>query len=188
MPWRPQDLSRRLELEITEFNFCSTIAKEQSRSYSNFTRPAYAWHSTILVPATSSSSYLSLFPFDKIKFDRCVLIKALSRRGSDLNSIVWSVARLGSSLGIETTAEGIETANSSKSCAAKDCTSAQGYHFYPPMPADRKQHGPLQFPPTTSSSRKGSLLEMPNGVEKFLGTCQLAQRRRHASERSISTT
>ena len=56
----------------------------------------------------SSLSYLRSFPFDKIKIDRC-FIAGLAEGNEESLAIVRAVARLGASLGIATTAEGVET-------------------------------------------------------------------------------
>jgi EAL domain-containing protein (putative c-di-GMP-specific phosphodiesterase class I) len=55
----------------------------------------------------SGLSYLRAFSFDKIKIDRS-FIAELGESG-DCMAIVRAIARLGSSLGIRTTAEGVET-------------------------------------------------------------------------------
>ena len=56
----------------------------------------------------SSLSYLRSFPFDKIKIDRC-FVADLSEASEDALAILRAVAGLGISLGIATTAEGVET-------------------------------------------------------------------------------
>ncbi|NJO33154.1 MAG: EAL domain-containing protein [Rhodospirillales bacterium] len=58
----------------------------------------------------SSLSYLQSFPFDKIKIDRS-FIKDLTSGNENALAIVSAVVQLGSSLGITTTAEGVETAD-----------------------------------------------------------------------------
>src|SRR5678815_5705871 len=55
----------------------------------------------------SSLSYLRSFPFDKIKIDRS-FIQDLTTR-NDSMAIVRAITGLGKSLGITTTAEGVET-------------------------------------------------------------------------------
>ena len=55
----------------------------------------------------SSMGYLRSFPFDKIKIDRS-FIASMSKDANSL-AIIRAVAGLGSSLGIATTAEGVET-------------------------------------------------------------------------------
>lgn len=81
----------------------------------------------------SSLSYLRSFPFDKIKIDRS-FITDLNER-PDSMAIVRAVIGLGLSLGIETTAEGIETASQLKSLRAEGCDEVQGFHLGRPMPA-----------------------------------------------------
>jgi diguanylate cyclase (GGDEF)-like protein len=81
----------------------------------------------------SSLSYLRCFPFDKIKIDRS-FVKELSER-PDCVAIIRAVAGLGLSLGIATTAEGIETTEQLERVRAEGCTEVQGYLFSPPRPA-----------------------------------------------------
>ncbi|HEX4408415.1 MAG TPA: EAL domain-containing protein [Xanthobacteraceae bacterium] len=81
----------------------------------------------------SSLSYLRCFPFDKIKIDRS-FVSELSER-PDCVAIIRAVAGLGMSLGIATTAEGIETPEQLARVRAEGCTEVQGYFFSPPRPA-----------------------------------------------------
>ena len=50
-------------------------------------------------------------------------------------AIIRAVAGLGSSLGIATTAEGIETVEQLECVRAEGCTEVQGFLFSPPRPA-----------------------------------------------------
>jgi EAL domain-containing protein (putative c-di-GMP-specific phosphodiesterase class I) len=81
----------------------------------------------------SSLSYLRSFPFDKIKIDRSFVQELASRE--DSMAIVRAVTGLGRSLGITTTAEGVETAEQLDLLRREGCTQAQGYLFSPPRPA-----------------------------------------------------
>jgi diguanylate cyclase (GGDEF)-like protein len=81
----------------------------------------------------SSLSYLRSFPFDKIKIDRC-FVADLSKAGEDSRAILRAVASLGISLGIATTAEGVETKEQVDKVRAEGCTEMQGYFFSPPRP------------------------------------------------------
>jgi diguanylate cyclase (GGDEF)-like protein len=81
----------------------------------------------------SSLSYLRSFPFDKIKIDRS-FIKDIERN-RDSAVIIKAIAGLGQSLGIETTAEGIETAEQLELVRRAGCTEMQGYLASPPRPA-----------------------------------------------------
>ena len=81
----------------------------------------------------SSLSYLRCFPFDKIKIDRS-FVRELSER-PDCLAIIRAVAGLGMSLGIATTAEGVETQEQLERLRGEGCTEVQGYFFSAPRPA-----------------------------------------------------
>jgi diguanylate cyclase (GGDEF)-like protein len=81
----------------------------------------------------SSLSYLRSFPFDKIKIDQS-FVQDLSKRGDSL-AIVNAVIGLGRSLGMTTTAEGIETQDQLDLVRQQGCSEVQGYLFSPPLPA-----------------------------------------------------
>jgi diguanylate cyclase (GGDEF)-like protein len=81
----------------------------------------------------SSLSYLRSFPFDKIKIDRSFVSELTSR--NDAMAIVRAVTGLGKSLGISTTAEGVETPEQLALLRSEGCTEVQGYLFSPPRPA-----------------------------------------------------
>ncbi|MGP0058972.1 MAG: EAL domain-containing protein [Beijerinckiaceae bacterium] len=81
----------------------------------------------------SSLSYLRSFPFDKIKIDQS-FVHELASRGDSM-AIVRAVTGLGKSLGIATTAEGVETNEQLALLRAEGCNQVQGYLFNPPRPA-----------------------------------------------------
>jgi EAL domain-containing protein (putative c-di-GMP-specific phosphodiesterase class I) len=80
----------------------------------------------------SSLSYLRSFPFDRIKIDRS-FIKDIHRAGS--LHIVRAVAALAKGLGMDTTAEGVETLEQRAAVKAEGCTEMQGFLFSRPRPA-----------------------------------------------------
>ena len=81
----------------------------------------------------SSLSYLRSFPFDKIKIDRSFVADMETR--ADAAAIVRAVASLGTSLGMTTTAEGIETQAQLDRLRAEGCTQVQGYLISRPVDA-----------------------------------------------------
>jgi EAL domain-containing protein (putative c-di-GMP-specific phosphodiesterase class I) len=87
----------------------------------------------------SSLGYLRKFPFDKIKIDQSFIRDMAS--GPDSIAIVRAVTGLGSSLGISTTAEGVETEAQLAQLRSEGCTEVQGYLFSKPVPAS--EIGPL---------------------------------------------
>ena len=81
----------------------------------------------------SSLSYLRMFPFDKIKIDKSFVAEFSSR--ADCAAIVCAVTGLGRSLQLDTTGEGVETAEQFELLRAAGCTQVQGFLFNRPVPA-----------------------------------------------------
>jgi diguanylate cyclase (GGDEF)-like protein len=81
----------------------------------------------------ASLSQLARFPFDRIKIDRGFI------SGPDLTEghavIVRAIAALGISLGVPTTAEGVETEAQLDQVREAGCSSVQGYYFSRPLQA-----------------------------------------------------
>ncbi len=75
----------------------------------------------------SSLNYLRSFPFDKIKIDRCFVDDIDTR--DDCRAIVRSVVSLANSLGMVTTAEGVERESQFEELRREGCTEVQGYLF-----------------------------------------------------------
>ncbi|MGV8853492.1 MAG: putative bifunctional diguanylate cyclase/phosphodiesterase [Devosia sp.] len=80
----------------------------------------------------SSLSYLRSFPFDKIKIDRSFMRDLTDRK--DSQAIMEAVIGLGRSLGMSTTAEGVETEEQLALVRAQGATEIQGFLFSPPLP------------------------------------------------------
>ncbi|NIJ24497.1 diguanylate cyclase (GGDEF)-like protein [Sphingomonas japonica] len=83
----------------------------------------------------SNLAYLQKLPIDVLKIDRSFISGLLSDR--DKVAIVRAVLSLASALGMETTAEGIETNELAQTLAALGCTYGQGYLYARPLPADQ---------------------------------------------------
>jgi diguanylate cyclase (GGDEF)-like protein len=81
----------------------------------------------------SSLAYLQKFPFDKIKIDR-MFVKNLSERPQSI-AIIRAVTAMSVSLGMKTTAEGVETEEELQTLTEEGCTEVQGYLFSKPVPA-----------------------------------------------------
>ena len=79
----------------------------------------------------SSLSYLRAFPFDKIKIDRSFM-RDLDKRGDSL-AIIKAVIGLGHSLGMATTAEGVETEEQLHAVREQACDEVQGFLFSRPL-------------------------------------------------------
>jgi EAL domain-containing protein (putative c-di-GMP-specific phosphodiesterase class I) len=82
----------------------------------------------------SSLSYLHRFPVDTLKIDRS-FVERLSNGGD--TALVSTILRLGQTMRLETVAEGIERPQELLLLRRQGCTTGQGYHFSPPVPAGR---------------------------------------------------
>jgi diguanylate cyclase (GGDEF)-like protein/PAS domain S-box-containing protein len=123
---------RRLELEITE-----AVLLQDDEATLRVLHQLRAFGIRISMDdfgtGYSSLSYLRSFPFDKLKIDRSFLSD--SGAGKDSGAIIRTIAGLGASLGIDTTAEGVETAEQLELVRRSGCTEYQGYYFSPPRSA-----------------------------------------------------
>ena len=81
----------------------------------------------------SSLNYLRSFPFDKIKIDRCFVDEVDSRE--DCRAIIRAVTGLATSLGMVTTAEGVERSDQLDQLKEEGCIQVQGYLFSKAVPA-----------------------------------------------------
>ena len=79
----------------------------------------------------SSLSYLHRFPVDGLKIDRS-FISRMDANG-DNQEIVKTIITLAHSLGMNVTAEGVETADQLGVLRGLGCEYAQGYFFAKPM-------------------------------------------------------
>src|SRR3984957_2143378 len=121
----------RLELEITE-----TVLLQDDRAVLDTLHQIRDLGVRICMDdfgtGYSSLSYLRSFPFDKIKIDRS-FVSELGKE-NDCVAIIRAVTRLGSSLGMTTTAEGVETEQQLEVLRAEGCVQVQGYLFSRPKP------------------------------------------------------
>jgi predicted signal transduction protein with EAL and GGDEF domain len=82
----------------------------------------------------SSLSYLRRFPFNKIKIDQC-FIRDMSDAGESM-AVLRAITGLGVSLGMSTTAEGVETLEQLSRLRAEGCNEVQGFLFSEPKPVE----------------------------------------------------
>ncbi|MGD9602348.1 MAG: putative bifunctional diguanylate cyclase/phosphodiesterase [Gammaproteobacteria bacterium] len=80
----------------------------------------------------SSLAYLRRFTFDTLKIDRSFVHESLARE--DAKAIVRTITQLATTLGIRTTAEGVETRDQLLAMQAAGCHEAQGFFVAPPQP------------------------------------------------------
>jgi diguanylate cyclase (GGDEF)-like protein len=80
----------------------------------------------------SGLGYLRAFQFDKIKIDRSFIQEML--RHPESRAIVRAAIGLGGSLGLCTTAEGVESLDQFEYLVSQGCTEVQGFLFSPAQP------------------------------------------------------
>jgi diguanylate cyclase (GGDEF)-like protein len=121
---------RRLELEITE-----TVLVEKNEENLAVLHEIKNLGVSIVLDdfgiGYSSMRYLQMFPFDRIKIDKS-FIQSMTTH-SDSAAIVCAITGLGRGLDIETTAEGVETAEQLQFLRTAGCQLAQGYLFSRPV-------------------------------------------------------
>jgi diguanylate cyclase len=91
----------------------------------------------------SSLSYLRKFPIDRIKIDQS-FIRFIKNTPAN-EAIVRAIVALGNSLGLETVAEGVESAEELACVVSYQCDEAQGYHFAKPLSHQDFTNWHLQF-------------------------------------------
>jgi diguanylate cyclase (GGDEF)-like protein/PAS domain S-box-containing protein len=133
----------RLELEITE----TSLLENQEAHLATIRQLKNLGISIALDDfgtGYSSVTYLTSFPFDKIKIDRSFTQGALTRR--DCAAVVSSVLALAHGLGMITTVEGIETGEQLKYMREAGVDLAQGYLFGRPVPISQLDLNPATLP------------------------------------------
>jgi diguanylate cyclase (GGDEF)-like protein len=97
----------------------------------------------------SSLLYLRRFPFDKLKIDRS-FVRSIEK-AADAAAIVHAIVSLGRGLGMQVTAEGVETADQQLFLRAAGVHSMQGYRFGRPVTVaeiSARLQSPSAFLPT----------------------------------------
>ena len=122
----------RLEIEITETALIEDLATAKS------VLSALQGLGIRIVLDDFGTGYSSLchlreFSLDKIKIDRSFVQSLM--RNPDSEKILTAILGLGTSLGLPTTAEGIEDIDTVRRMAANGCELGQGYYFAEAMPA-----------------------------------------------------
>jgi diguanylate cyclase (GGDEF)-like protein len=93
----------------------------------------------------SALSYLRRFPFDKLKIDRS-FISDLTR-DEDALAIVRAVTSMAKSLGMITTAEGVETSDQLAQVRLLGCNEVQGFYISRPQPIEKMVRVIEQYAP-----------------------------------------
>ncbi len=124
----------RLELEVTE----SVFMREGTAATQTLERLLdLGIHLSLDDFGTGYSSlgYLSRTRFSSIKIDRS-FVQGASRGIKEAIAIIRAVVALAQSLGMATTAEGVDTEDEHRLIQTLGCTKVQGYYFGRPLPAE----------------------------------------------------
>jgi diguanylate cyclase (GGDEF)-like protein/PAS domain S-box-containing protein len=82
----------------------------------------------------SSLAYLTQLPIDGLKVDRSFVVALGSEERS--TAITTAIVRMAQALGVEVTAEGVETERQLAELRSLQCELVQGFHFYRPLTAE----------------------------------------------------
>jgi len=84
----------------------------------------------------ASLSYLTRYPLTRIKIDRSFVSRIAAGASREDTAIVRSIIAMARNLGLQVTAEGVETPAQAAFLTAEGCHELQGYHFARPLPAE----------------------------------------------------
>ncbi|TMM38535.1 MAG: bifunctional diguanylate cyclase/phosphodiesterase [Actinobacteria bacterium] len=83
----------------------------------------------------SSLKFLTRVHVDEVKIDRSFVGRMVD--SPEVTAIIKATVDLAGDLGVRVVAEGVETAEQKSALARLGCAAAQGYHFHPPLPAEK---------------------------------------------------
>lgn len=124
--------AQRLELEITE-TILLQDAQEMAQRLHTLAEHGVALALDDFGTGYSSLAYLKKLPIDKLKIDQS-FVRGLPDDEED-SAIVSAILSMGQALGIEVTAEGVETPAQHAVLAQLQCQQYQGYLCAPALPA-----------------------------------------------------
>ena len=124
-----------LTLEITESALSQNL-RASSGIVNRLHEMAVKLHIDDFGTGYSSLSYLYSFPVDTLKVDRSFVARI---GGPDQSEIVRAIVNLAQNLGMGVTAEGVETTEQLEALQKRNCTSAQGFLFSQPLPAEEAE-------------------------------------------------
>ncbi|MGB3752924.1 MAG: EAL domain-containing protein [Parerythrobacter sp.] len=122
----------RLELEITESVFLNDDAGTEAM-FAALKKVGVRLALDDFGTGYSSLGYLKKAPFDKIKIDQS-FVRGATQPGNRNGAIITSITSLAESLGMDTTAEGVETMDELELVRSLGCSQIQGYIFSKAVP------------------------------------------------------
>lgn len=148
----------RLELEITESVFIDG-GGEAEATFATLKKIGVRLALDDFGTGYSSLGYLKSAPFDKIKIDQS-FVRSVADPASRNNAIITAIVALARALGMETTAEGVESLDQLEALRALDVGLIQGYLYSLPVSAAAvaemlgKEHREIQ--PIGPAKQRGS--------------------------------
>lgn len=121
----------RLELEITESVFLNDDSGTD-RMFASLKQIGVRLALDDFGTGYSSLGYLKTAPFDKIKIDQS-FVRGATQPGSRNGAIIASITSLAAALGMDTTAEGVETFDELDLVRRFGCSHIQGYIYSQPL-------------------------------------------------------
>ncbi len=125
--------ARSLKLEITE-SVVMEKAEATTTMLGQLRDLGVKLHIDDFGTGYSSLSYLHRLPVDVLKIDRSFVSRM--EFGDENSEIVRTIVRLAHNLGMEVTAEGVETAEQVSKLSALECEYGQGYFFSKPVDSE----------------------------------------------------
>ncbi len=127
----------RLELEITETVFLQDDAGTDA-TFTALKNIGVRLALDDFGTGYSSLGYLKKAPFDKIKIDQS-FVRGATEQGSRNGAIIASITSLAHALGMDTTAEGVETHDELDLVRMHGCSHVQGFIYERPLTAEDAQ-------------------------------------------------
>ena len=124
----------RLELEITESVFMGDDERTEAM-FAALKRIGVRLALDDFGTGYASLGYLKRAPFDKIKIDQS-FVRGATQPGSRNGAIIASITSLAQALGMDTTAEGVETHDELDLVRMHGCSHVQGYIYERPLPVE----------------------------------------------------
>jgi EAL domain-containing protein (putative c-di-GMP-specific phosphodiesterase class I) len=126
--------AHRLEIEVTE----SIFVRDQTTARATLEQIMALGCSVALDDfgtGYSSLGYLRTLRFSTIKVDRS-FVRGANKQKPESLAIIRAVVAMADSLGMSTTAEGVEDESEARLIRELGCKKIQGFHFGRPMSAD----------------------------------------------------
>ena len=161
----------RLELEITEGVFLSDSAAADT-VFATLKQIGVRLALDDFGTGYSSLGYLRTAPFDKIKIDQS-FVRAATLPGSRNRAIIAAIVALAEALGMETTAEGVESHDQLDLIRMLRVSHVQGYIYSQAIASDeltdRLDKGKWIIPPSGPTKQRSDRVSMYRKVRAIFG-------------------